>query len=242
MAAELGQTDDPQTLVPGDAGAVTGTMWAMRSYGDSLLDAGTGLTRIDTNEGWQGQAGQQFRDRFDGEPRKWIEAGDSFHRAAAALDSYVSTLRWAQQQAAEAIRLWNEGNAATAAAEVAHDRAVRQAEQNAANSAANGVPATAPDIPFHDPGEATREAARRLLNRARTELRSAGDAAAGTVGAARDRAPAKPGFWSTVGDFVTGVGDGLLDAGVDVANGLAGVGNAVLNHPATSRWRLVERR
>jgi hypothetical protein len=231
MAAELGQTEDPRALVPGDVGAVTGTMWAMRSYGDALFDAGTGLARIDTSEGWQGDAGQQFRDRFDGEPRKWIEAGDSFHSAADALDSYASTLRWAQQQASEAIRLWNEGNAATTDAEAAHDRAVRQAQQDAATRTANGEPTIAPDIPFHDPGEAKREAARQLLNRARSQLRNAGDTAERTVGAARDKAPEKPGFWSKVGDFFSGVGDGLLDAGVDVANGLASFGNAMINHP-----------
>ena len=78
----------------GDVGAVTGTLWSMRSYGDSLREAGTGLARIDTHQGWQGEAADQFRSRFDGEPRKWTEAGDCFHSAADALDSYAGTLQW----------------------------------------------------------------------------------------------------------------------------------------------------
>lgn len=230
--AELGQTQDPKALVPGDVAAVTGTMWAMRSYGDALCEAGTGLARIDTQEGWQGQAAEQFRSRFDGEPRKWTEAGDCFHSAAGALDSYASTLQWAQQQAGEAIALWNEGEAATADARADHEHAVQQAQHEAAVRTANGTPTTAPDIPFHDPGEAKREAARQKLNRARGQLNSAGDTAEHTVGTARDKAPEKPGFWSKVGDFVGDVGGGLLDAGAGAVNGLASFGNAMVNHPA----------
>src|SRR5215211_4150828 len=232
MAVELGQTQDPKALVPGDVASVTSTMWAMRSYGDALCEAGTGLARIDTQEGWRGQAAEQFRSRFDGEPRKWIEAGDCFHSAADALDSYASTLQWAQQEASEAIRLWNEGDAATADARAAHEHAVQQARQEAAIRTANGIPTTAPDIPFHDPGEAKREAARQKLSRARSQLNDAGDTAERTVDAARDKAPEKPGFWSKVGDFFGGVGDGLLYAGAGAVNGLASFGNAMVNHPA----------
>ena len=59
MAAELGGTNDPKELVPGDVGAIVGTMYAMRSYGDTLREAGTGLSRVDTQEGWSGAAADQ---------------------------------------------------------------------------------------------------------------------------------------------------------------------------------------
>jgi Bacterial toxin 28 len=224
MTVELGQTQDPKILVPGDVGAVTGTLWSMRSYGDSLREAGTGLARIDTHQGWRGEAADQFRSRFDGEPRKWTEAGDCFHSAADALDSYASTLQWAQQEAGEAIRLWNEAEAATANAWAEHERTVRRAQEEATGG-------TVPDIPFNDPGEAKREAARQRLSRARNQLSTAGDTAERTVGAARDRAPEKPGFWSRVGDTLGDIGDGLLDVGAGVVNGLASFGNAMINHP-----------
>lgn len=226
MAAELGQTDDPKALVPGDVAAITGTMWSMRSYGDALRDAGTGLARIDTVEGWRGEAADQFRSRFDGEPRKWVEAGDCFHNAANAVDSYATTLQWAQRKAGDAIQLWNDGEAATHQARAEHERVVAQARQDAAN----GIP-TDTNIPFHDPGEAKREAARQMLNDARGQLRSAGDTAERTVAAARDKAPEKPGFWSKVGDALGDVGDGLLNAGGHVVNGLASFGNAMVHHP-----------
>jgi hypothetical protein len=231
MAAELGQTDDPKALVPGDVAAVTATMWALRSYGDALLEAGNGLTRIDTQEGWSGAAADQFRDRFQGEPGKWVEAGDSFHSAAEALDAYASTLQWAQQQAGEAIRLWNQAQAATAQAKDDHAHAVAQAEQDAAVKTASGVPTAPVTIPFHDPGEAGRQAARQQLDRARTQLKSAGDTANRTVGQARDKAPERPGFWSEVGDFFSGVGTELENAGIAAVNGVASLANAALNHP-----------
>jgi hypothetical protein len=59
--AELGETNSATALVPGDVGAVTDTMWSLRSYGDMLVEAGTGLTRIDTAAGWRGPAADQFR-------------------------------------------------------------------------------------------------------------------------------------------------------------------------------------
>jgi Putative T7SS secretion signal domain len=49
-------------------------------------------------------------------------AGDAFHTAAGALDAYASTLVWAQQQAAAAISLWSQGQAATRQAMAQHTR------------------------------------------------------------------------------------------------------------------------
>ncbi len=47
---------------------------------------------------------------FGAHLKQWLTAGDAFHEAAAALDSYAYTLSWAQGTAAEAIGLWNTGN------------------------------------------------------------------------------------------------------------------------------------
>ena len=57
MPKELGETTDPKELVPSNPGAVTTTLTAMRGYGDALHNAGTGLQRIDTTDGWSGKAG-----------------------------------------------------------------------------------------------------------------------------------------------------------------------------------------
>lgn len=216
MARGLGETTEPKELVPGNPGAVTATLTAMRRYGDALHQAGNGLKRIDTTDGWSGKAGDAFRQVFQGQPGKWSEAGDCFHNAAKALEGYTSTLSWAQGQAADAIRLWDEGQAATSQARSQHEQAVQQVGY---------------DLPFHDPGEAKRQAARDILNRARSQLGSAGDTAAQAVGAARDKAPEKPGLWSKVGDIAEDVGAGLANAAGHVGNGLASFANAALHHP-----------
>ncbi|MEP6695314.1 MAG: putative T7SS-secreted protein [Pseudonocardiales bacterium] len=232
MAAELGQTSDPQALVPGDPGAVHKTQLQMTDYGDLLHVAGEGLVRVDTEAGWSGPAGDQFRSKFHGKPAKWTQAGQAFHGAAAALSTYAEKLTWVQHEAAGAITLWNQGEADTAAAISQHDQAVQKAQQDAAVKTTAGTPTTPASIPFVDAGEAKRQAARDKLNHARAELQTAGDAAEKVVGAGRDEAPEKPGFWDEVGDFFSSAGNTLEHLGGDVVNVLASYGQAMLNDPA----------
>lgn len=82
-------------------------------------------------------------------------------------------------------------------------------------------------------GPANHEPAQETLNSARSQLDSAGHTAAVTVGRARDLAPPKPGIWSKVGSFFSGVGHDLEDAGATVVNDLASVGNAALHDPGS---------
>ncbi|MFI9387635.1 putative T7SS-secreted protein [Kutzneria sp. NPDC052558] len=216
MPAELGETNNPKDLVPGNPGSLTSIYPAWRQYGDALHQAGAGLSRIDTTEGWSGPAGDAFRAKFEGQPGKWLEAGDCFHEAAAALERYATTLTWAQGQAAQAIQQWNTAEAATRQATDQHTRD----EQTAGHQ-----------LPFNDPGAAGRQAAQQTLNAARAQLRSAGDGAAATIGAARDKAPEEPGFWSEVGDFFSDLGAGLANAAGTVVNAVASYGNAMIHHP-----------
>lgn len=217
MAVELGTTNDPNALVPGDSDAVLATAASMTAYGDMLVEAGEALKRIDSSEGWEGEAAEQFRSAFDGEPTKWLEAGDCFHDAAGALERYGDALTRAQGEAAEAIRLWNEGEAATRGAQAEHTRATEQAKQRAPD----GVPAAS--IPFTDPGEAKRQAARDVLARARDQLAAAGETAADTVAAARDKAPER--------GWLDDVGEALGNAAGAAVNALASFGNSALHHP-----------
>ena len=109
--AELGQTNDPKALIPGDSATLNNTALALRNYGDLLVLAGQGLQRIDTSAGWSGPAADAFRGAFHGQPGKWIQAGDAFHEAATALYSYADALERAQGQAGDAIDLWASGTA-----------------------------------------------------------------------------------------------------------------------------------
>ncbi|NUQ97740.1 MAG: hypothetical protein HOY79_14690 [Streptomyces sp.] len=222
--AELGQTSDPRELVPGAPDSLTTTAQSLLAYGDVLVEAGEGLAKIDTADGWRGEAGDAFRDRFHGQPTRWIEAGNEFHAAANALYDYVYTLRAAQQRAGEAITQFARGEAATKAAKSAYEQQVNQARSKGDNS----------EIPFNDPGEADRAAARGNLDTARSNVDSAGHTAATLVKKATESAPERPGFWSKVGDFFSDAGEELLDGGKMVVNDLASFGNAMLQHPGDS--------
>lgn len=209
---DLGETNDPKALVPGDMESTRQTAWSMTVYGDLLHKAGAGLQRIDTTEGWSGEAADAFRSAYDGEPKKWLQAGDCFHSASKALNDYISSLTWAQFQATEAVRLWEEGEAATQQATREREAAARQAPSG-----------TAP-VPFSDPGETNRRAARDILHRARTQLTAAGDVAAEAVGRARDQAPEQPGWLEHAASAVG-------NAGAHLVNGAASIGNAALQNP-----------
>ncbi|MCX4747342.1 hypothetical protein OG455_17745 [Kitasatospora sp. NBC_01287] len=133
---ELGNTSDPKALIPGDPDSVHHTESALRAYGDLLHIAGAGLQRIDTSDGWSGDAADAFRKVFHGQPGKWLQAGDAFHDAAAALDAYTTVLGWAQGQAADAINLWNSGAASQQAARDKLDSARNQLVSAARTAAA----------------------------------------------------------------------------------------------------------
>ncbi|MET7738031.1 putative T7SS-secreted protein [Streptomyces sp. NPDC005402] len=222
--AELGETSDPRALVPGSPDSLTTTAQSLLAYGDVLIEAGEGLAKIDTEDGWRGPAGDAFRDRFHGQPVRWTEAGNEFHTAANALYDYLHTLRAAQQRAAEAISRYARGEAATTNAKNAHDQQVTEARGRGDNT----------EIPFNDPGEADRAGARADLDTARGNVNTAGHSAAALVRKATESAPERPGFWSKVGDVLGDVGEGLLDGGKTVVNDLASFGNAMIQHPGDS--------
>ncbi len=112
-----------------------------------------------------------------------------------------------------AIQQWEQGQAAS-----------RQAKASAVGQPPGSTAAA-------DPGEATRAAARATLADARRQLDHEADAASSALARACENAPAKPGFWSHVGDFLSGLGHDAENVGADIVNGLASFGNAAAHHP-----------
>jgi uncharacterized protein YukE len=202
--AELGQTRDPRALVPGDPAAIRANAGALQARSDHVEKAGDGLVDIDTGA-WTGQAAEDFRDKFSYEPNKWYLAADSLATAADALNTYAHVLEWAQQQAAEAIRLWDEAQAET-------------------QKAAAQAPPEHPVGPFVDTGASGRQNAIDTLSTARKQVGTAGDVAAGFLDQEADSAPKKSSWLDKLGGF-------LEDAGAHVLNGLASFGNAMVHHP-----------
>lgn len=221
--AELGDTSNPKELVPGDPEALRGTARSLSTYGDTLKQAGNGLKKIDDG-GWTGPAGDAFRNAFDGEPARWITCGDSFLSARDALNTYADTLDWAQDEAAAAISLWEQGEQATGQAREQHEQAEGRAQRAAADA---GEPAPSPK-PFDDPGAALREEARQKLNSARGAVTTDGNTAAGVVDQAQQAAPEEPGWLEDVVDSVgDALGDTLREVGEFVGDVLREVGDVV---------------
>ncbi|WP_312034016.1 putative T7SS-secreted protein [Actinoplanes sp. TBRC 11911] len=172
---------------------------------------GDGLADIDAG-GWQGVAADEFHVKFSYEPNKWYSAANSLATAGDALTTYGHTLEWAQGQAAEAIRLWDEAAAESARARGAYQQAVAQ------------TPPGQLIAPFMDTGEPGRQAALDTLRIARDQVESAGKTAGRFLAQEADAAPEKSSWLHQVGDFARNVG-------AKVVNGFASFGNAMVHHP-----------
>lgn len=109
MAAELGETKDPKELIPGEAGNLENAAQSLRKRSGTFEDVGQGLGAVRI-PGWTGQASDRFWEEFSGEKKNWLYAADSMTDAAAAVSKYAGVLSSAQQQAREAIALWDSGN------------------------------------------------------------------------------------------------------------------------------------
>ncbi|MCA1229402.1 putative T7SS-secreted protein [Saccharopolyspora sp. 6M] len=209
---ELGETTDPHALIPGNPETVRGEIALCNRYAAGLGRAGDALKLLDTTD-WKGDAADAFHDAFDRHPLDWLNAADAFRDHADVLTGYVEVLEWAQAQAAEAIALWTEAEAATAQARTDHDNAVTREQHRAATT---GTP-VAP-IPFTDPGAEKRAAAQDLLDRARDQLAEAGERTRTTVLDLAADAPRKPGAWGQAGELLGDVGAGIGDWFTDIGD------------------------
>ncbi|TSB32795.1 putative T7SS-secreted protein [Streptomyces benahoarensis] len=109
MAAELGETKDPKELIPGNTGDLESVADSLRKASGKFEDTGTRLGGVRIS-GWSGKASDQFWEKFSGEKKNWLYAADAMSDAASAVSKYASALSGAQQQAAEAIDLWESGD------------------------------------------------------------------------------------------------------------------------------------
>lgn len=233
--AELGQTTDPKALIPGNPPAVYENARVLAARASSAGAVGEALKRIDTG-GWRGPASDRFHDDHQTEVPRWLQADDSLDNAAQALTGYADTLAWAQGQAAEAIAQWQHGETATQQAKQAHDRAVTDAQTQTRANAERGDPTVVQPPAFTDPGEAQRQAARDILNRARQQLTGAGDRCAealrieATMAPQDSRKQADANFYGGIWDSISGAGEALWGAISDPGGTVAAMAHNVM-HP-----------
>ncbi|WP_410171839.1 putative T7SS-secreted protein [Amycolatopsis heterodermiae] len=86
--AELGETDDPKELVPGEAAEIRASTVHLMVYGDAMVRVGEGFKKLDTGGWWFRPAADAYRRRTHAEPTRWLTAGDAFHADANAINSF----------------------------------------------------------------------------------------------------------------------------------------------------------
>lgn len=173
--AELGSTTDPIALVPGNEATVRGDATALGNRAAQLETAAQTFASVRV-PGWTGTSADRFEVAVGALPRSWRTTADALTSAAAQLTAYATALNGAQADAAAAIELWAQGEAATAAAEQSYTSKVNAYERSFDKPNPTPYPG-----PFVDPGATLRQEARDLLADARAAVTTAGDDAADTL-------------------------------------------------------------
>lgn len=172
--AELGQTDDPKALVPGDPEAISSDLGALVDPITVADEIGSTLGTIDP-VGWVGDAATTFRSVLAEEPPRWGQAVDAVGQGGDRLADYADILTWGQGEAQRAIELYHQARAASRAAKAQYD-ALR----------ALGPMAGGPMGPFQDPGAPAMAEAQQILDAARKAVAAEGGVIAMALGMTHD--------------------------------------------------------
>nr|WP_264081681.1 ADP-ribosyltransferase [Gandjariella thermophila] len=196
---QLGETEFAFELVHGDVNAINETVGHLRKFAEAFGETARGLAEIDTAH-WKGKAADAFRAVYHQHPRQWADAESACQQAADAWESYAHTVDWAQHQAQQALRLYQDGRRASEQAHAEYDAQVASYNADVAvyNTAISlgGTPERPPQKPgpFTDPGQARMREAQEILDRARQQRDQAAARAQDTIVAATNLAPAEPSF------------------------------------------------
>lgn len=178
--SELGETEDPARLVPGDPSALYSASDAFRSEATRIGDL-RGILAGTRTPTWTGEAAYGWEDAQTAELDKWKAYLKVLETCDTAVRAYAGKLASAQTSAQTAIELWAEGEAKTKTAKATYDAAVDRWADDMLNPPTTGAPAPSPGS-FDDPGQALRDEAEETLTKAREELDGAGDDAMVSLG------------------------------------------------------------
>ncbi|WP_295839725.1 putative T7SS-secreted protein [uncultured Microbacterium sp.] len=193
--AELGDTDDPTALVPGEPGSVFAYAEQCRAAASGCERAADELAGLRQVDGWEGDSADAFAQRVTIELKAWDDLTEKLNAAAGAWEQYATVLGWGQQKAGDAIAMFAHAAALTAAA----------AAQSPAQLGPRGD--TGPGTrAFPDPGSGPRSDARALLAYARE---SVADTAAEAAAVLHRIAPSAAGGPST--NALASLGNAVLE-------------------------------
>ncbi|MBM7089819.1 putative T7SS-secreted protein [Streptomyces sp. NPDC014603] len=245
---DLGDTEDKTKLVYGSPDKIRSTAEKLRGFQKAFDDAGSGLKGLDPAR-LKGETAEALRKAVSTQPPKWFEGADACEKAAAALESFASTVTWAQGQAQTAIEKWKDGVKASEDAADAHRKKVdsynKAVDRYNALPADKRDPSTLPPCPaptFDDPGKKLMKEAQEILAEARKQRNTAAETARTAVRAARDMAPEKPSYTEQLGDGLQElqimgdhVGGGIIKGTAGLLNFVRGINPLDpynLTHPA----------
>lgn len=207
---QLGQTDEPNELIHGSASKIRESAKHLNAFEAAFERVGQGMKGLDSWH-WRGESADAFRAEFSMHPVKWLYAAEACAGAAKALESYASTVSWAQGKAQEAIELYKQGKRSSEKACDEHNDKV--GAYNALVKA--GKDPGSPPPPFNDPGKARCDRAHEILGEARRQRDEAANLAKAAVAAAMAHAPEKP---PRIQRAVADVVDQNLGTSVEVAH------------------------
>ncbi|MFE5481360.1 putative T7SS-secreted protein [Streptomyces sp. NPDC056527] len=224
--AQLGQSEEPDELVHGNAGEITATVKNLRDFQSAFDSVGRGLKGVEGSGRWKGEAQKAFQEKFQALPTSWLHAADAFGSAAAVLEAYGTTVTWAQGKAREAIALYKQGNASSTTAQAAYDKKV--VEYEASLDGDDPLPCPAPGT---DPGDAQRARAQEILTDARRQRNEAAETAKKAIASALVHAPVEPSLGDRLKidamDYAIGTGAERLHFAGGAVKGVVGLTNFV---------------
>ncbi|WP_245548542.1 putative T7SS-secreted protein [Gordonia namibiensis] len=183
---ELEESKNPKELVLGDPGGIRDLAEKFTGFAGNFTSAGEGIRGISAGD-WTGDGAAGFRDATANQVPKWFAAADAASKAAAALSSWAGVVEFAQQKAAEAVRVWEEG-------ERKRDEWVKAADKynEELDDYQNDRRDTPPVHPGPDPWPGYKAEAERILKVGRDHRNSAAPGTKAELSSAANMAPPMP--------------------------------------------------
>jgi hypothetical protein len=201
---ELGETEDPKELVPGDVEQIEANVTRLTSEHTRISGRLDSLKAVRVPD-WTGVAQESWEVSYDAEVERWKKYLKHIEETRDAIKTYSGSVTASQSKAQQAIDKWNKGEAATKQAVTDYNEAVDNYNEHVCDPIpVNGPPLIRPARPgvFVDPGQSIRDEAEEILDGARDDLETAGEDAVGKLqnvdGA---KTEAQYDFWGVDADF-----------------------------------------
>lgn len=171
--AELGETADPVSLIPGSVSSVFALAAAWHARAARAESSLSAMRGVPLPARWTGKAADAFEGRLRNDGRNGENLQGSLSDAARALQAYAEVLAWGQSQALAAIETWESARIN-----------LPGGGGGQVGPTGAGVAASATNVVTSNIARQQRSVAASLLEAARAEVASAGDTAANALEAA----------------------------------------------------------